>query len=113
MQKITFWPASHCLVTQDSIIDCCQHFSGTIYWDVWLWLCFGLAIASYEWMAAITLIIVGKFFTHFYWKRLVYYSRICGEKVFNQSEIDIGCFLDLFVRVCEPGVRTLLRVIST
>jgi SSS family solute:Na+ symporter len=34
----------------------------------------GLAIASYEWMAAFTLIIVGKYFTHFLSKGYLYYS---------------------------------------
>jgi hypothetical protein len=47
------------------LIDCSQHFSRAVHRDVRLWFALGLAIASYEWMAAFTLIIVGNIFTHF------------------------------------------------
>lgn len=37
----------------------------------------GLAIASYEWMAAITLIIVGSISSYFYREGIVYHTSIC------------------------------------
>jgi SSS family solute:Na+ symporter len=47
-----------------------QHFSRAVHRDVWLWFCIRISDSLYEWMAAFTLIIVGKYFLPILSKRV-------------------------------------------
>lgn len=63
----------------------------------------GLAIASYEFMAALTLIIVGKFFLPIFIKQGLYTIPEFVEKTFFDKPEDYSCrFLDRLVYFCEP-----------
>ena len=68
----------------------------------------GLAIASYEFMAALTLIIVGKFFLPIFIKQGLY-TRIRGKTFLDELE-DYSCrFLDRLVYFREPDFRAFPR----
>ncbi len=70
----------------------------------------GLAIASYEFMAALTLIIVGKFFfTYIYQTGALHDPRIRGKTFLDELE-DYSCrFLDRLVYFREPDFRAFPR----
>ena len=69
----------------------------------------GLAIASYEFMAALTLIIVGKFFfTYIYQTGALHDPRIRGKTFLDELE-DHSCrFLDRLVYFRELDFRAFL-----
>lgn len=55
----------------------------------------GLAIASYEWMAAITLLIVGKFFLpNILETRNIYDSWVLGKEIWKNTKINFSHILD-------------------
>ena len=59
----------------------------------------GLAIASYEFMAAYRWKILP---ADFYQTRDLHDSGICGKTVFDQSENHSGCILDRSLCFCQP-----------
>jgi SSS family solute:Na+ symporter len=80
----------------------------------------GLAIASYEWMAAITLLVVGKFFLPIFIKKQIYTIPEFVEKRFstNLKTILAVFWICLFVfvnltSVMYLGARTMDTVIGT
>ena len=61
----------------------------------------GLAIASYEWMAAITLLIVGKFFLPIFIRQELYTIPQFVEKRFGENLKNHPCnFLDRPLHIC-------------
>ena len=68
----------------------------------------GLAIASYEWMAAITLLIVGKYFLQFLLRKNYTPSRICRKAFFFTTEDNLGNFwISLYIFVNLASVMYL------
>lgn len=70
----------------------------------------GLAIASYEWMSAITLIIVGKYFLPIFIEKGIYTIPEFVEKRFNKKlKTILAVFLDFLVHFCKPNFSTVFR----
>ena len=62
----------------------------------------GLAIASYEWMAALTLLIVGKYFLPVFIKQGLYTIPEFVEKRYSTNlKTILAVFLDRFVCLCQ------------
>ena len=69
-----------------------------------------LAIASYEWMAAITLLVVGKYFLPIFIEKGLYTIPEFIEKTIqHQPKNHTGGLLDCTLCVCQPHNRTLFR----
>src|SRR5215475_15207515 len=60
------------MVGNRSVYHCFKYFCRTFYWHVRIAFALGLAISTYEWMAAATLIIVAIFFIPVYLKNKIY-----------------------------------------
>ncbi len=74
----------------------------------------GLAIASYEWMGAITLIIVGKYFLPIFIEKGLYTIPEFVEKtILNKSKNYFGSILDSLVHFCKPRFGIVFRFSCT
>ena len=70
----------------------------------------GLAIASYEWMAAITLLVVGKYFLPIFIEKGLYtIPEFIKKTIQHQPENNISSILDCTICVCKPHNCTLFR----
>ena len=68
----------------------------------------GLAIATYEWMAALTLIIVAVFFIPVYLKNKIYtMPQFLSRKIQWKCSDDYGCILVVALCNCEFNFYTL------
>ena len=73
----------------------------------------GLAIASYEWMAALTLIIVEKYFLPIFIEKGLYTIPEFVEKRFSTNlKNHIGGILDSALCICEFSFCTVFRFVS-
>ena len=94
------WKISSLVGNWASLIG--RMFCRTIYWHVWISFALGLAIASYEWMAAITLLIVGKYLPIFIEKGLYTIPEFI-EKRFNTELKTILAIFWITICICKSN----------